>query len=87
MRFHWEPAEGQSAVIGMFLEPSENPVGLDVVPRTARDQVNLPATWAVSDEKCAFAIIELPVVWEDKRERSKLILNTRDLGDPWRTSP
>ena len=49
MGFHWEPAEGQTAVVGMFLVLFENIIGLGVVPRAASDQVNLPAACAGSD--------------------------------------
>lgn len=49
MRFHWESAERQTAVIGMFLELFEDRIGFGVVPRTARDQVNPPAVYAESD--------------------------------------
>ena len=49
VRFHWEPAEGKATVICMLLELFENLVGLGVIPRTARDQVNPPAGRAGSD--------------------------------------
>lgn len=43
MRLHREPAEGQTPVIGVFLEFLEYLIGLRVVPRAARDQVYLSA--------------------------------------------
>lgn len=85
--FHWESAEGKTAVICVFLVLLENFIGFDVVPRTARDQVDSPAACAGSGGKCPFGRTDLPVKWEDKREGSKLIPNTYYLGNPCSNEP
>ena len=43
VRLHGEPAEGQAPVVGMFLKLLEYLIGLRVIPRAARNQVDIPA--------------------------------------------
>ena len=43
VRFHGEPAEGQTPVIGMFLVLFKYLIGLRIMPRAAGNQVNLSA--------------------------------------------
>lgn len=49
--------------------------------------MNLPAACAGLDGARPFVRIDPPVIWEDKCEGSKLILNTCNPGDPCLDEP
>jgi len=82
VRLHGEPAEGQIPAIGVFLELLECFIGYRVVPHAARNQVDLSAACAWLNAELTITTTELPIVGQDKCERSKLIPNSCDLGDP-----
>ena len=81
MRFHGKPAEGQTSVVGVFLELPEYHIGLRVVFRAASNQVNLSAVRNRLNAELAFTVIELPVVGQGKRVLSHLIRILRGPGD------
>ena len=79
---HGEPAERQTPVICVFLEVFKYLIGLRVVFHAAGNQVDLSAVYPWLNVGMTVTKAELPIVGQDKCERSELISNSCDLGDP-----
>lgn len=79
---HGKPAETQTPVVGVLLEVFEYLISLCVVFRAAGNQVDLSAVCTWLNVEMTVTTAELPIVGQDKCERSELISNSCNLGDP-----